>query len=252
DDAGEIDCSVDFSHDKEPHSGSGSALGMPQMEIEWNDTTDWWENIIPSAYKDFSGFKHLQFRCGVNFNTSLSGNDVDFTVELTDVFNATAGVNVQDYTNALYFPPGSHFLCIPKVMFNSVKIPLVEFTGIDLSQIQKVAFRFNNADGALLIAELCVTGVADPVTTGIPPEGLSAHVTVYPNPAENTIYINLGMYYEKASALFLHDVQGKRIYTKHVFTDRLTSINLEGLSQGVYVLSVKLDQHFLRYKIIKQ
>jgi hypothetical protein len=253
DDPGEIDCSVSFSHDKEPHSGSGSSLGMPQMALQWDDTTDWWENSIPVANQDFSGYKHLQFRASVNFSTSPSTSNANFTVELTDVFNSTASVKVTDYTNATYFPPGNHFLCQPKIMYNSIKIPLVDFTGIDLSQIQKVAFRFKDGANAILMTELCATGVADPIViTGIKPADLQGMVTVYPNPAENSISVNLGSGYETVNALMLHDVNGKLVYSKHDRMNPVMKLDLNDLSQGVYILSVKMNDTALKYKIVKQ
>ncbi|HLP12025.1 MAG TPA: T9SS type A sorting domain-containing protein [Flavobacteriales bacterium] len=250
----EIDCNLSFSHDKEPHSGSGSELGMPQLEIEWDNDTAWWENILPAANQDISGFRHFQFRFGVNFSTSLADTPVDFAIELTDVLDSTASLNIADYTNANYFPPGSHFLCIPKVMFNSVKIPLSDFSGIDLEQIKKVTFRFNNGnDGAILINELCLTGKADVQnTTGTTLENISQLVAVYPNPAQQSINVSLGNMYENVSSIELHDIHGKLVYAKNRDMNSTVTLDINNMSKGVYVLSVKTSHQLLNYKIVKQ
>ena len=103
-----------------------------------------------------SGFGWLQFRVSVNFNDTrnASGVQQNFTVMLTDGAGATASVAVANYTDVLFYPPGS-VGPVPKVLLNTARIPLTAFGGVNLSDIRSVRFKFDqNPSGALLISDV--------------------------------------------------------------------------------------------------
>ena len=144
---------------QQPHttpSARSSAPGMTQLRTGWNDLTGNYRNNIPAALGNVSGFQAVQFRVSVNFADArnLAGLAQDFRVVLTDASGSSASVRVSDVSGALYFPPGETGP-VPKVVLNTVRIPLSAFSGINLNAVRSVQFAFNERlQGALLITDV--------------------------------------------------------------------------------------------------
>ena len=78
----------------------------------------------------------------------------DFRVRLTDGAGLSASVRVSDVSGALFFPPGSTGP-VPKVVLNTVRIPLSAFGGINLTNVRSVQFTFDERlQGAVLITDV--------------------------------------------------------------------------------------------------
>jgi thiamine monophosphate synthase len=61
---------------------------------------------------------------------------------------------VSDVSTALFFPPGS-VGPVPKVVLNTVRVPLTAFGGVNLNNIRAVQFAFDERfQGAVLIADI--------------------------------------------------------------------------------------------------
>jgi hypothetical protein len=144
---------------QQPHttpSARSSARGMTQLRTGWNDITGNYRNNIPAALGNVSGFQAVQFRVSVNFADArnLAGLAQDFRVVLTDASGASASVRVSDVSGALYFPPGETGP-VPKVVLNTVRVPLSAFGGVNLNAVRSVQFAFNERlQGALLITDV--------------------------------------------------------------------------------------------------
>jgi hypothetical protein len=92
----------------------------------------------------------------VNFSDARNLADLaqDFRVVLTDASGASSSVRVSDVSGALYFPPGE-VAPVPKVVLNTVRIPLTAFTGINLNNVRSVQFTFDQRlQGGLLITDV--------------------------------------------------------------------------------------------------
>lgn len=177
DDFGEQYC-LSAGTAQEPHNKNGGVaiLGAAQLELEWNNTTDTYTNAIPSFMQDFNDFEAVQFRCAVNFEDSPSGSALDFRVELEDGSGATSSLLVSDYSNALFFPPGGTGSTVPRTMQNTIKVPITDFAGIDLTDIAFVRFTFTEmATGAILISDLIMSAETELVYP--PVAAFSANVT---------------------------------------------------------------------------
>jgi hypothetical protein len=251
DDAGEADCSVSSSLDKEPHSGTSSALGMPQLGTRWNAITDYYQNVIPVVNQNFSLYQNLQWRASVDFSECTSGQDYNYTIQLIDASGAVSSLPTQNYTNAMYYPPGTNFWELPKVCFNSIKIPITDFSGVDLTQIQKVKFLYDQVTaGSIYITELSLSGLT-PIATSISHNYPASVAAIYPNPANESIHVKLGSEYKSIVSVSLYDIQGKLVYqTKDI--SELMNISLEGIEKGMYILNVTSTKDNRNYKIVKQ
>ena len=143
---------------REPHF-----RGLGQLSAGWTQTSAVYRNEIPTASRDISAFQWFQFRVSVDFTdpSNPAGSPQDFSIVLVDGTGKTASVQVSQWSRALFYPPGdaSLFTSVPKTVLNMVRIPLPAFTGVNLSDIRTVEFRFDREpSGALLISDLALAG----------------------------------------------------------------------------------------------
>ena len=149
---------------QQPHttpSARSSAPGMTQLRTGWNNLTGNYRNNIPAALGNVSGFQSVQFRVSVNFEDvrNVPGLAQDFRVVLTDAAGSSASVRVSDFSSALFYPPGE-ILAVPKVVLNTVRVPLSAFSGVNLNNVRSVQFTFNERpQGALLITDVAFASV---------------------------------------------------------------------------------------------
>jgi hypothetical protein len=75
-------------------------------------------------------------------------------VVLTDGAGATSAVTVASFSDVLFYPPGS-VGPVPKVVLNTARIPVTAFSGVNLTDIRSVQFKFDQSpSGALLISDV--------------------------------------------------------------------------------------------------
>jgi len=144
---------------RQPHttpSARSNERGLSQLRIGWNDITGTYTNDLPGPTRNVSGFAAVQFRVSVNFadGRNIAGMAQELRVVLTDSGGNSSSVRVGDHSGALYFPPGS-VGPVPKVVLNTVRIPLSAFGGVNLNSVRSVQFKFDQrATGALLITDV--------------------------------------------------------------------------------------------------
>lgn len=144
---------------RQPHtvaSARSTKRGLSQLRTGWDAFGSTYKNDLPLGARDVSGFQALQFRVSVNYNDlrNPSNTAQNFSVVLTDGAGAQATVRVGDVSTALFYPPGT-VGPVPKVLLNTVRLPLASFNGVNLSDIRSVKFNFDQTGrGALLISDL--------------------------------------------------------------------------------------------------
>jgi len=152
------------SFKRSPHTTQSaratSRRGLSQLRFGWDDPNASLYNELPPGTGDVSGYSVLQFRGTVNFTDARNEPDQpqDFSVTLTDASGNSAVTVVSGSSAALYFPPGRLMplsWAIPKLIHNGIRIPLTQFEGIDLTNLQSVQFSFDQQpQGALLISDI--------------------------------------------------------------------------------------------------
>jgi hypothetical protein len=133
-----------------------SKRGLSQLRTGWGLLNATYRNDLPTGARDVSGFQALQFRASVNYNDLRNSPNTpqNFSVILTDGAGATSSVRVSDYSGALFYPPGTT-VNVPKILLNTVRIPLTAFTGINLTDVRSIQFKFDQTPtGALQISDL--------------------------------------------------------------------------------------------------
>ncbi len=177
---GETSCFSPFSQAKQPHNSNNSSLGLSQMGMQWDTSVAWIQNDVPAAYEDLTSYHDLSFRTSVNYNQTHLDSNLNFTVQLIDSLGDSSGLAVANYSNVLFYQPGTQAGDLPKLMFNTVKIPLGDFTGINLAKVRAVRFAFNKSKkGSVLVSDLAFSnppcsGITAVFTDSI---GASHHVT---------------------------------------------------------------------------
>ena len=115
-----------------------------------------YRNDIPSTLSNVSGYQAVQFRVSVNFADARNMANLaqDFRVRLTDGAGLSSSVRVSNASGALYFPPGE-VLAVPKVVLNTVRVPLSAFSGVNLNAVRSVQFTFNERlQGGILVTDV--------------------------------------------------------------------------------------------------
>ena len=155
----ETACGLSGSAPKEPHKGTTTQAGLSEMKLQWNNTTEWAQNSIPTAYHDLTAYESILFRATVNYNTYTLTAPLNFTVQLVDSFGNTSGQTTHSVSNVLFHEPGTQTGDLPKDLFNTIRIPLAGFSGVDMTKIVSVKFLFDqSAAGAVLISDLAFLG----------------------------------------------------------------------------------------------
>lgn len=148
---------------RQPHttpSARSSRRGLSQLRFGWDDASASLTNELPVGAGDVSRFAVVQFRASVNYTDprNVPGVPQDVSVTLTDRTGNSASIQVSSASAALFYPPGE-VGAVPKIIQNTIRIPLSQFPGVDLTGVQSVQLQFDQVQqGALLLTDL---GFAD-------------------------------------------------------------------------------------------
>ncbi len=151
-------CDAGVGGAQKPHGGTAGTKGIGQMKLTWTDTTATYDNVVPAAYQNFTKYLGLTFRSCENFKETTSGPALNFSVQLVDSSGSISNQVVGNYTHALFFQPGTTGGDLPKEVFNTIRVPISGFTGVNLAKIRHIKFHFNQgAAGAVLVSDLALT-----------------------------------------------------------------------------------------------
>jgi hypothetical protein len=150
---------------RQPHqvpSARSSAPGLNLLRLQWTNTFDaFYENDLPAGSRDVSGYYDLTFRASTVYDTPQDNRNkpnltLDFSVTLTDGSGNSATALADNFTRSLYYPFGPDTgNVVPRVLLNSVRIPLGAFAGVNLTDVRSVRFNFDQKpDGYVLLADL--------------------------------------------------------------------------------------------------
>ncbi|MEM6991821.1 MAG: hypothetical protein AAF721_15040 [Myxococcota bacterium] len=146
DDLGSLDGMV--FDGRQPHTP-----GLGQLRIAFG-TGARWTNALPAG-TDVSELQFVQLRVGVDFEApGQGGAQVEAQLELTDAAGGSASVALSNYTDALQPAPGNLAPFLPKKILHGVRVPLVDFQGVDLTDLASVAVVFDGAPSGLLLSDL--------------------------------------------------------------------------------------------------
>ena len=165
-------CSDELPPRKQPHTAESlttDKLGLTQLGIGWDDPAvkiKVYVNEIPAPVRDFSAYHAIQFRAAVDFSDerNVLGKPQDFVVLLRDGNGRIVREKVGDHSEALYYPPGDIVSRdLPKLLSNTVRIPLSRYGELDLTNVVSVEFEFSESTGGFVfVSDLALTGFGPP------------------------------------------------------------------------------------------
>ena len=81
---------------------------------------------------------------------------------------------------------------------------------------------------------------------------VSSHITVYPNPTIDKVFLKLDIDNMENCDYYLHDLQGRQIQNRNI-TSKQTEISFESFESGVYILRIVKEKTLVQeFKIIKR
>jgi hypothetical protein len=144
----------------QPHttpSARSSMRGMSSLRTGWNATTATYSNQIPAGpSRNVTAYEYLQFRVTVNYTDvrNTAGTTQDFSVRFLDGGGGGQTLRVGQFSAALFYPPGNQS-AVPKILQNTVRLPLSALTSVDLTNLSEVRFLFDRtASGAVLVSDI--------------------------------------------------------------------------------------------------
>ncbi len=232
---------------QEPHTYSilrrlGTGKVFRQVANFFNKPSAVYENIVTDANKDVSGYTALQFRGAPIFNNDYGDEThLDFSIEIEDEDGETQSVAVSDYSRALFIPRGSTAKVTPKILLNTVRIPLSAYTEIDLTKIEVVRFKYDRSGTKtrdFLFNDLIFVGKnpSNSIDTNTDYDTVSNKtIQLYPNPVQDILYVNLNLSQESLGRVY--NIQGQEIESL-ILNKGTNIINMTTYIQGVYLLKV--------------
>ncbi len=125
-----------------PSDPSYSRAG--QLAVSWDAAATYTASF---DQLDVTDMDHFTLRAGVNEDEARNGEGQNFDVVLTDCGGRSATVDPTEFSDALFFPPGTASNTEGKKLTqNSILLPLEAFKGIDLERLTKLELKFNNTD----------------------------------------------------------------------------------------------------------
>jgi len=136
--------------------------GLGQGVLGWSSHDAVLRFDIPPGQGDVHGFDALQFRAAVNpdYWVNRELNYQDMAVALVDGSGGSVEVAASDVGNEALANPlrgigKRHGTSNGHVILNQVRFPLVDFAGVDLTDVRAIEFRFSRTDaGVLEVADL--------------------------------------------------------------------------------------------------
>ncbi|MBK9048975.1 MAG: T9SS type A sorting domain-containing protein [Bacteroidetes bacterium] len=201
------------------------------------------------------------------FNSTVVGSTIEFPVFIKsdDVINALdfsfkyneneleydTIINLTNYIQHLsYYNPGDSTVRFTSYSFTQpytvdTALVLVRFTvltGVFCSNDLLNAEALLNGDGCSeIIIECQSTGIAD--------EFNETSVSVYPNPSDKTLFIDV----DKMSVLDIYDISGKNYLIDFPLEENFTNeIPTHNLADGVYFLKIKYEEKMVVKKLVIQ
>ena len=173
-----------------------------------------------------------------------SGDDPDYFLM------KIAGVNeVGDTTGIVDF-----YLADFRFEDNTQDYIVQDWTAVDLSSLGAVSqlkFALESSDvgefGMNTPAYFCLDDIVALENVGLE-EYVEVDFNIYPQPAQNILNIDTN---EPIKTLFITDLSGKTIYTKHNINSNNAQIDITDFATGIYILNAKTQNSFISKQIYK-
>lgn len=116
--------------------------------------------------------------------------------------------------------------------------------GTTIENTANIYFDFNPA----VITNTAINTIAEPSNIGILTDEPTTELEVYPNPADDFVYVVLNKEMELTYVVRLYNAMGQVVYSQENVNTGLTKINTSNLDKGLYVIMIESsDDHLQLY-----
>lgn len=150
-----------------PHtvtSALSNRRGLSQLVMQWENTYNaFWQNDLPAAFRNVSGYYALELRAIIDFTDTRSKqfSPGDFSIVLTDGQGNSASTQAGLWSRSLIYPPiqdpstpGSDVVT-PHNFMNDIRVPLTAFAGVNLADVRSIRLAFDQrAQGRVSVTDL--------------------------------------------------------------------------------------------------
>jgi hypothetical protein len=78
------------------------------------------------------------------------------------------------------------------------------------------------------------------------------NINIYPNPATNSLTLNLSQLQQLQNATVkIYDIQGKQLLHENI-SEAQTHINISSFAKGIYIVKLQTDKETLQSKFVKE
>ncbi len=243
------------------------------MQNYWNicmkkyDGNNIFDIDCPSSYsyRGFYGYPTINndtlfFIYSISDNFSLAKYDGNsFNFANTESLPPCGGGGIEaplcEFNNSLFFSYKIHLDTIDSIYlakYDSGNISLYPITGFSENSYIKSFFKFNsnlylifkNNDNKFQLAKYNNSSGINETT----PKQLN----LYPNPATNTLTLNLSQQQGLQNAtVSIYDIQGKQLLQQSI-TEAQTQIDISSFAKGIYIVKLQTEKETLQSKFIKE
>lgn len=97
-----------------------------------------------------------------------------------------------------------------------------------------------------------ITGSVACATTGITEEGSVQHISVFPNPSENKLYVSYQTSLNSPITFEIFDITGRLVLSENSNQSLTKEINIEHINSGTYILQISQNNYKKTFKVVKQ
>jgi uncharacterized lipoprotein YbaY len=221
--------------------------GQPdQLRLSWTGPKAVFSTTLPYEAQDLSQFEMLHLRALVDPTALLNAPQLpqSFSVIVQDTTGGSAIVKVPAKTPALTYQPGApekkFYGWSGRAPMSSIRIPLSDFDGVDLSRVDTIALALDGQPtGSILIADLeflskeavplqaraSVTGTVSAATPVTLTEGLRLEVTLQDTSLQDAPAVILGQFSftgegQALPVSFAIEYDASAILPEHTYTVR--------------------------------
>ncbi|MCG3166632.1 MAG: hypothetical protein POELPBGB_02412 [Bacteroidia bacterium] len=202
---------------------------------------------------------------GVAFDLLYEAAYVDTTTIQLDFSNSVFGTQNVDYIRIEDLHPGQGRLSIGLTRYNSTELFCAgdEVVTVTLTIKENVPtgwFKFITVplDASNLTGDDIELGgwrdsvyIITPIPNAVAPVEKPAGFSVYPNPANESIVVNVQSLVNSTGILAIYSATGQLVHSENLFNNR-QQVNVSGLSNGVYCAELKTEHWTASQKLIIQ
>jgi hypothetical protein len=212
--------------------------------VKWDTVnSEWKSSFINSTIKDLIAIDSKVYAVTIDGIYSQSVNDTNWSLFVSDT---TLTGSLIKYGNKLIAATknGVSYCNLDGTSWNVINSGMQnkKVNSLAINGMYLFASTYDNGIWKLPLSEL--VGIKENLTIN--------NINLYPNPATNTLSLNLSQLQKLQNAsLSIYDIQGKLLLHQNI-SHAQTQIDISSFAKGIYIVKVQTDKETLQSKFVKE